>query len=566
MSTEQAATPPPSLAPSPAETPPDHPTFSQQEWAAINEPQQALTITPVRGGGGWRWFLFFLLLAGIVGGPLAYWFWPSSIEVATDLTGTVTRGDLQVIVTERGELESSKTVDARCEVEGRQIKIIEIAPEGKAVKKDEVVVKFDTEELTKAFQDQEVKWKQADGKANASREELKVQENKKESEIDKAKLALITAELELEKYFHPKGEYQKLVDTSKSGIAKAERELEIAKEELKNFQIVVNRGFETPETLRRAETKVQENELMLSTAKKDLYILEFFTKKIQEAKLQSAARDAKNELERTRSSTQAAVLKAKSELEAAEDTAKIEKRALDRLKKQLGACEIKAPSDGIMVYANDRYWDEQSRVRPGGMVYYQQTIFRLPDLTNMRVKVKVHESQVKKVKKDQPVDILIDALPNKILHGKVLTVATLADNRGPWDERGVKEYVTEVGIDDLPPEAGIKPGMTAEVRIMAQEFKNVLMVPVQAICERDGKHYAYQMNGSVASRKTVSVGDNNEKFIIITDGVKEGDKLALNARRRLSSEMRASNQELDKAGKTVATNPAPAPAAPVATK
>lgn len=475
-------------------------------------------------------------------GPLAYWFWPTSIETSSDLTGTVTRGDLQIIVTERGELESAKTVDVRCEVEGRQIKIIDIVAEGKAVKKDEVVIKFDTEELTKAFQDQEVKWKQAEGKANASREELKVQENKKESEIDKAKLALTLADLEYEKYFHAKGEYLKLLDTSKSVVAKAERELEIAKEELKNFQIVVNRGFETPETLRRAETKVLENELMLTSAKKDLYILENFTKKSQQAKLESTARDAKSELERTRSSTQAAVLKAKSELEAAEDTAKIEKRALDRLKKQLDHCEIKAPSDGIMVYANERYWDEQSRVRAGAMVHYQQTLFRLPDLTQMRVKVKVHESQVKKVKQGQAVEILIDALPNKVLHGKVLTIATLADSRGSWDERGVKEYVTEVSIEDLPLEAGLKPGMTAEVRIIAQQHKNVLLVPVQAVCEREGKHFAYSMNGKNGTKRTVEVGDNNEKFVIISKGLEEGEKVALNSRRRLAADIKASSQ------------------------
>ncbi len=523
-------------------SPPDHPSFSVQEWSALNDPQAAITIAPKRSSNVLR-TLSFIVMPLALTGTLAYKYWPAATASNTELTGSVTRGDMQIIVTEPGEIQSAKTIDVRCEVEGRQIKIVEIAAEGKAVKKDEVVVKFDTEELTKAYQDQEVKWKQADGKANAAREELKVQENKKESEISKAKIALTTADLELEKYFHHKGEYQKLVDTSKSLIAKADRELELAKEELKNFQIVVNRGFETPETLRRAETKVQETELMATSAKKDLYILENFTKKIQQAKLESAAQDAKAELERTKSSTQAAVVKAKSELEASEDTAKIEKRALERLKKQLTGCEIKAPVDGIMVYANDRYWDEQSRVRQGGMVFYQQTLFRLPDLTNMQVKVKVHESMIKKVKKGLKAEVVSSALPNKVLHGKVLNVATLADNRGPWDERGVKEYVTEVSIDDLPAEAGFKPGMSAEVRIIAQELKNVLQVPVQAICERDGEHFAFVMNGSVATKKKVNVGDNNEKFIVIQSGLEEGDKVALNARRRLALELKASAQE-----------------------
>ena len=40
-----------------------------------------------------------------------------------------------------------------------------------------------------------------------------------------------------------------------------------------------------------------------------------------------------------------------AELEAAQVTAKLERRALERIKKQLDSCIIKAPQDGIVVYA-----------------------------------------------------------------------------------------------------------------------------------------------------------------------------------------------------------------------
>jgi hypothetical protein len=68
------------------------------------------------------------------------------------------------------------------------------------------------------------------------------------------------------------------------------------------------------------------------------------------------------------------------------------------------------------------------------------------------------------------------------------------------------------------------------------------MVPVQAICEREGQHHAYVMLGSMADKRSVTVGDNNEKFIIISKGLDEGDKVALNSRRRLAQEMKAANQ------------------------
>src|SRR5262245_32494912 len=53
------------------------------------------------------------------------WLLPAS-EQGAEITATVTQADLPIIVTERGELESSKTLDVRCEVEGHQNKIVEI--------------------------------------------------------------------------------------------------------------------------------------------------------------------------------------------------------------------------------------------------------------------------------------------------------------------------------------------------------------------------------------------------------------------------------------------------------
>src|SRR5262245_23788758 len=124
------------------------------------------------------------------------------------VTAAVVRGDLEVIVTERGELDSIKSVIVRCEVEGEKSKLVEIVPEGTRVSKDEVVARFDTDELKKQQALQEVKWKTAQGKAAAALGDFKVQKNKEKSEIDKARLAWELAQIDLEKYKNR--EYQAL--------------------------------------------------------------------------------------------------------------------------------------------------------------------------------------------------------------------------------------------------------------------------------------------------------------------------------------------------------------------
>src|SRR5205814_1568605 len=110
----------------------------------------------------------------------------------------------------------------------------------------------------------------------------------------------------------------------------------------------------------------------------------------------------------------------------------------------------------ILIYSRQRWWDDSSRIRPGATLFFQQPIFSLPDLANMQVKLKVHESVVKKVQAGMTATLQIEALPGHVLHGKVKSVATLASNERFWGG-GVKEYETVVTIDDLPGDAGLRP-------------------------------------------------------------------------------------------------------------
>src|SRR5262249_23409419 len=156
---------------------------------------------------GALWFMgggIILVLA--IGGGLT-WRLLHPATATGGLTATVIRGELPLVVTERGDLERAKTIEGKCEVEVREIKIISILPEGTNVKKGEVVVRFDSDNLKTNLAEQEIKHKQAIGKAEGARQKLEVQKNKGEGEISKAKLAFKLAELDHEKYFAPQGDY-----------------------------------------------------------------------------------------------------------------------------------------------------------------------------------------------------------------------------------------------------------------------------------------------------------------------------------------------------------------------
>jgi RND family efflux transporter MFP subunit len=493
-------------------------------------------------GVAWKVGLVVALVVGAAGG-ISYWFLSNTAH-ALEITGTVTRATLPIVVTERGELESSKTVDVRCEVEGYQNKIVTILPEGTRVTKDQVVVTFDMDQLKHNLEDEKVKLAQAEGKEKAAKGELEVQKNKAEGDTDKAETAYVLAELDVKKYVE--GDYKVAIEEGQGDIELAKKDLQEAKDQLDNYQKLYKQGFGSLEQFHAKEYQYRQKAILLQSKESKLWVLEKYTKLKSETEFRAKSRDAKREFERVKKTGEAAVDKAKSEYDAAVVGARLEKETVGRIQKQLDRCIVKAPQDGILVYSKMYWYGDANRIGPGGTVHFQQPLFSLPDLTQMQVKVKIHESMVKKVKADQKAEIRVDPYPDRILHGTVKSVATLADSMGPWDERGVKEYVTIVKIDDLPLDAELKPGMTAEVRIQAKEIPDVLLVPVQAVAQNEGQHIAYVIgHKGVVDRREVEVGENNEKFVQIVSGLSEGEKVALDARARSAAEAKARENTIE---------------------
>lgn len=470
------------------------------------------------------------MLAGL-GWAAFNWVIPSR-KTADVVTATAAVGELVIAVTEKGELESAQSVQGVCEIEGGG-KLVTIVPEGTLVKKDEVVARFDTDTLLKGVNEQEVKWEQADGKVKTTASELEVQKNKADSEIAKAELALTLARLDHECY--EEGEFQVEMDKRKGTLEIARKELKEAEDNLDFTRGMVKKGFAQLEQIRVMELAAEGKRYTVRQGDADLKVYEKFTKVRKLTELKAKAEDAARELDRTRKSQAAATEKAANELSAAKRTAELEKKQLERLRAQLDKCEVKAPQDGILIYYK-RPWDNESRIRPGVPLVFQQPVFTLPDLNRMKVKVKVHESVVKKVQVGQTATMRADSLANQLLHGKVTNVATLAQG-DDWRGGGVKEYETGVSIEDLPKEAGLRPGMSAEVRILIKTIPGALTVPVQAVTETGGRHVCYVVTGEGIERREVTIGDGNDQRVQVLDGIAEGDRVALDARSRAAAEL-----------------------------
>lgn len=518
---------------------------------ATPRPSQALSRPrPQRFPLGW----LAAVVAGVCLIGVAVWYGPGWVNGTSSgkmpLTAKVTQGDFKIIVTERGELESIDSIQVMCTLEGGG-KLVSILPEGTTVEKDTEVAKIDTDALVKLITEQEIKWEAAESKVNSGRSDLALAKNKAKSEIAKAELLLFSAESDLKAFAHPKGKYKGLLDKAKGSLETARKNLNESEDSLEFTRGLVKKGFAPLDQVRTIEFAVQERRLAMTGAESDLYILENFTREKDQTELASKANEAKLELARTKETQDTAIGKADADLKSATKSAEIEKKQLERLRKQIDQCIVKAPAKGIVIYTHNRF-EENGRIRPGATVFFQQQIFSLPDLSRMLVKVKVHEATIKKVKVGQTATFQIDALPNRTLHGKVLKIGTLPLSDQYGIGSGVKLYETEISIDDLPADAGLKPGMTAEAKILINVIANARTVPVQAVAEYEGSSIVYVVGSSGIERKVVTVGDSNDQFIQITDGLDAGDLVALDARVRAASELKAAGPQSAKPAEAAA--------------
>ncbi|WP_422930518.1 efflux RND transporter periplasmic adaptor subunit [Singulisphaera sp. PoT] len=481
--------------------------------------------------------------------------WKDSQPKDATLSLPVTRGTLRIVVTERGNLESVKTVDGICDLPGYQNKIIQLTPEGTHVEKGQVVCRFDSAEIDKNVAQQEIKAKQSGTKIETSLQEVEIAKNKGESEIIAAKVELELAVLDLEMY--QKGTYVFETEEIRGDIGLKVKKVQESKNTLDQFQGLVKKGFRSLSDLRAAQSELEGNDLTLTGAKAKLMVKEKYEYKRKSTEYSSKVDQAKKKVSQALATAKASVAKAQSEYEAAKATFAIEDQQLKEYQKNKGQTEIKAEQAGIVAYANDSWYDSSRQIREGATVYSRQKIFSLPDLTSMQVKVNIHESLIKKIKPGQLAEIRVDAFPNLVIVGKVKTVSQLADSNRGWMSGGVKEYTTVVGIEQMPKEE-LRPGMTSEVKILVGEVSNVLMIPVQAVAQHKGKFYAFAQGPKGFERREVGVGDTNEFQVQVISGLKEGETVALDARSRVAAEFKDEEKEqaLDPNASKKATSPA----------
>lgn len=426
---------------------------------------------PISGG-----LLLLLLLGG--------WAWRRGVD--RDLTTLVRRGTLTITLTESGVLRPAASITYRSPLSGRELEITFLAAEGTRVGEGDLICRLDTTEL--------------DGELRRIVQELRQAEmDYRNTEVERREARAAVESLD-------QGAGSLGLDEARANLRVAEKKAERLKADYAGLKPLLDKGYITRDELERTGSDLEQAEAELQLARKKALIYEQRTYPYdrERARLQLAQKEAQLG-------------------NAGARVAESGSRGQE-LQQAIENCSIYAQRPGMVVYEEYMAANPRRKIRVGDRVTRSQGLITIPEVKRMVVESSIDEASVHKVKPGQKASIRPDAFPNLRLSGKVSRVGTLARAS---IERPFEDKRFDLIIDIDPTDAELRPEMTARVDILAGVRENVLLLPVNAIFERQGAPAVHVVGFFGLTPRLVELGESTDLYTEVAAGLREGERVTL---------------------------------------
>lgn len=196
--------------------------------------------------------------------------------------------------------------------------------------------------------------------------------------------------------------------------------------------------------------------------------------------------------------------------------------------RQIADMTLRAPADGLITIlpnwrARVGFSDSAPPFRPGDRAWPGAQIAELPDMSTLRGRARVDETDRGRLKVGQPATVRIDAVPDQEFMGKIVTISPLAKaDFSSWPV--ARNFDVEVQLEKIDPR--VRPGMSATMRIAVDRRPDSILVPTQAVFERSGRTVAYVLHGSKFQERVIEVARRGDGECAVARGLSPGERVA----------------------------------------
>jgi RND family efflux transporter MFP subunit len=191
---------------------------------------------------------------------------------------------------------------------------------------------------------------------------------------------------------------------------------------------------------------------------------------------------------------------------------------------------IYAPFDGTVVTKDA---EQGESIMPGGMGASsgRGSVITLAKLDELEVDTDVKEDYLGELRKGQPAQVLVDAVPNHRYKGRLREIIPMGDRT-----RGI----VKVKVQIVDPDERLFPELSATVLFLPdaaesnQAQEKGVFIPAAAVQDFEGKKVVWvatisEGQGSVRKVEVTTTGEPNEGLVEIKSGLSGGEQVVVNA-------------------------------------
>jgi HlyD family secretion protein len=187
----------------------------------------------------------------------------------------------------------------------------------------------------------------------------------------------------------------------------------------------------------------------------------------------------------------------------------------------LQALAVTAPHDGVLILK--RNWRGDT-TRVGDSVWNGQPLAEIPDLSAMEAEVYVLEADAGGLKVGKSATVAVESAPGVTYPARIQRVDALAKPRIPGSP--VQYFAVTLALGKTDPKV-MKPGQRVQAVLLLDQRKDALLVPRQAVFDREGRSIVYRQGKRGFAPVEVKLGASTMGRIIVESGIAAGDVLAL---------------------------------------
>lgn len=198
---------------------------------------------------------------------------------------------------------------------------------------------------------------------------------------------------------------------------------------------------------------------------------------------------------------------------------------LQRAQHSMDEMTLRAPVDGMVSLLSVWHGDGMAQFKSGDRAWPGAPIAEIPDISTLRVSARVDETERGRLQPGQTVNVQLDAIPDRQLTGHIDQISAIAttDFSAGWPFP--RDFNVQVLLDQN--DQRIKPGMSAQLRVVVEKVPNALTIPAQAAFQKSGRTVVYVLRGSEFQEREIEVRRRSGDQILVGKGLNGGERVAL---------------------------------------